>query len=521
MKYLLSLWLFFCAPLLALAAPPSFLAPNEAFQVSLQLTDDQQLEARFTIAPGYYLYRDRISFSTPVDMGKIQSTPPAGEAKNDPTFGKVEVYKHDFSVPVKAQKQWPLDAHVTVNYQGCAEGGICFPPQISTLRPGESSATSASNKLNQLFNKPQTARNSDTSRNVINARPALFADSWFTTLGLFFVAGLGLAFTACMYPLIPIVSGIVLGGKGHTRRRAIGLSMSYVQGMALTYTGAGLIAAASGAFLAAALQQPWIIASFSLFFVAMALSMFGLYELQLPNALQSRFNALANRLPGGDYAPVFMMGALSALIVGPCMAPPLAAALVYLGQTGDLILGGSALYALALGMGLPLLAIGVFGAGALPKLSAKILRTIKFILGFILLAVAIWMSRPLWQSQMTVSGLDFHPVNSIQNLENALKDAQGQPVMVDFYADWCASCLEFKRETLSDAAVQSQLQAYRLLRADVTDNTEEQQALMRRFNVFGPPTLLFFDATGNLLEHRVIGFEDPRSFVKTLENLKN
>lgn len=510
--------LLFCGLSLSAWAQPTFLDPADAFRASLIQTDVRKLEVRFTIAPGYYLYRDRMAFVAEAGAPHIQANLPAGQRKNDLAFGLVNIYPESLTIPLQAGSHWPTGATVTLKYQGCAEAGICYPPQTVTLHPGESTAKGSSTGVQQLFGSVIQER--ETNLPIKLPRPALFAGSWPATLGLFFLAGLGLAFTACMYPLIPIVSGIVLGGHNNSRGRAIGLAFTYVQGMALTYTGAGLAAAASGAFLAITLQQPWVIGSFSLFFVVMALAMFGVFELQLPSSLQTWGNTLANRLPGGRFIPVFIMGALSALIVGPCMAPPLAAALVYLGQTGDLLLGGSALYALALGMGLPLIVIGVFGATALPRVSPRILRVVKALLGLVLLAMALWVARPFWLSRTPVPGLHFQPVPSTATLDKALSRLNGKPVLLDFYADWCVTCLEFERDTLTDPRVQTKLKSFGLLRADVTANTPDQRTLMTRFGVFGPPTLLFFNQAGKLQETRIIGLQNADEFLLTLERLE-
>lgn len=514
MKKLCALMVFFCTMLSAWAQPSEFLDAADAFRPSLIQLDARTLEARFDIAPGYYLYRNRFAFPS----GELNPTFPAGHIKQDPAFGAVETYAQQVTIRLESKRNWPDSAPVTLKFQGCAEAGLCYPPQIVTLHPGESTATGKPNALIQLFGSPVVAERRGDQPIAIR-RPSLFTGSFASTLGLFFLAGLGLAFTACMYPLIPIVSGIVLNGAPRGRGRAFGLAFTYVQGMALSYTAAGLLAAASGAFLAVTLQQPWVIGSFALFFVAMALAMFGVFELQLPGSIQTRFNNWANRLPGGRFVPVFVMGILSALIVGPCIAPPLAAALAYLGRTGDLLLGGSALYALALGMGLPLIVIGLFGAAALPRISSRMLNGVKILFGIILLGMAIWIARPLWHSRVELAGLHFQPIESVATLDKALQAQRGKPVLVDFYADWCVSCLEFERETLADPAVQARLKNVTLLRADVTANTRTQQELMARYGVFGPPTLLFFSADGKLRAERLTGKPETEAFLDVLRQI--
>ena len=477
----------------------TLLEPADAFRPSLVRLDTRTLEVRFNIAPGYYLYRARFVFSAP--GGELIPDFPPGLVKNDPAFGQVETYPQSIAIRLLSDHDWAEDEPVTLKYQGCSDAGVCYPPQSAILRPGESTPTSRSAGLQAIFGPAVSPAEQPL---LVVPRSALFAGSLPATLGLFFLAGLGLAFTSCMYPLLPIVSGIVLQ-DAHRGRRAIGLTMVYVQGMALTYTLAGLLAAASGAFLVVTLQQPWVITGFALFFIAMALAMFGVFSLQLPSQLQSRLNDWANRLPGGRFVSVFLMGAMSALIIGPCVAPPLAAALAYLGQTGDVLLGGAALYVLALGLGAPLLLVGVFGATALPRITPRVLHTVRVLFGVALLGMAIWVARPLWQARSEVSGLDFRNVASVAELDEALLLAKGKPVLLDFYADWCLSCLDFERETLADPEIRRRLERFSLLRADITANTPEHRSLLKRFGLYGPPAILFFDLDGRLRGERVIG----------------
>lgn len=469
------------------------LPPEQAFRVQLRQTGERTLEARFDVAPGHYLYRDRLGFAASSASLQLQARRPAGTLKNDPAFGQVEVYPHAVSIPLIASQPLPPGVSITLQYQGCADSGLCYAAQSIALRPGESTQTSRPVELLQtLAPTPPT----EHSAAAPVARPALIGTHLPTTLALFFIAGLGLAFTACMYPLLPIVSGIVLRGIPHGRKRAPLLCLTYVQGMALTYTGAGLLAATSGAFLAVTLQQPWIIAGFALFFVAMALAMFGVFSLQLPSLWQSHINHWANRFPGGRYIPVFIMGALSALIVGPCIAPPLAAALVYLGQSGDILQGGLALYALAMGLGTPLMAIGLLGATALPRLSSHLQHSIRVSFGIVLLGMAIWIARPLWQTNTPVAGLKFQSVANHAELDSALRQARGKPVLLDIYADWCASCVTFEKNTLTAPDIQARLAGFVLLRADITANRDEHHALLRQLGLYGPPALIFFDRRG-------------------------
>lgn len=497
-------------------AQPTILAPEQAFHASLTQTGERTLEAHFDVAPGHYLYRDRFVFNPTDKSLQLQVERPSGQIKNDLSFGNVETYPQPVTIQLIANRPLPQGLAITLQYQGCADTGLCYPTQTIILQPGQSTPTTKAVSLLETLGPPAAAAIPQPPL----PRPAWFTSSFPATLGIFFVAGLGLAFTACMYPLIPIVSGIVLQGATHGQWRALGLSFIYVQGMALTYTAGGLLAAASGAFIAVTLQQPWVIASFTLFFVAMALAMFGVFSLQLPGSWQSRINDWANRLPGGRFVSVFIMGTLSALIVGPCIAPPLAAALAYLGQNGDLLLGGSALYALALGLGSPLIIIGLLGAAALPRISTQLLHGIRIVFGIALLGMAVWVARPLWQTRSAVPGLNFRPVASSAELDNALLQARGKPVLLDIYADWCTSCLTFEKNTLTQPIIQQKLTGFVLLRADITANTPEHLALLRRFGLYGPPALLFFDRQGKLHGENMIGAPDMDEFGAAIERAR-
>ncbi|QZA81921.1 protein-disulfide reductase DsbD [Deefgea piscis] len=495
-------------------AQTELLAPDKAFIPSLIALDSHTFAADFNVAPQYYLYRDRISFSA--NGHEIETVFPKGEMKDDPSFGRVEVYKHDTRILLKFKQAVDATLPITFKYQGCADAGICYPPQTQILQPGKNTQNKA---VNDLFGSNS---NSPPSQD----EPDYFAGSFLGTLGVFFLAGIGLALTACMYPLIPIVSGIVIGHNAKQikpqRWQAFALTFIYVQGMALAYTAIGIAAAATGTLLVVVLQQPIVIAAFALFFVMMALAMLGVFHLQLPQGPHNFINNLANRLPGGRWLSVFVMGLLSALLVGPCIAPPLAAALAYLGKTGDLFLGGAALYMMALGLGLPLLLIGAFGSTILPRLSGRIMQGIKIAFGIALLGMALWVSRPLWEVYLRPAEhqLNFATVTSSSQLDQALLAARGKPVMVDFYADWCVACIEFERETLSDDAVQDKLKEMVLIRVDVTKNSTEDAALLARFGLYGPPALIFYSSAGQELKPRVIGFQNPRDFLQTLSKIE-
>ena len=398
--------IFFLAALFSLsrafAVDASQLLPPEQAFVPQVKADKQGVTVEFKIADGYYLYRDKITVAAEPQtaFGDTQYAP--GKEKEDEFFGKQTVYYH------AAQAVFPYKAapsgtyKLTVLYQGCADVGVCYPPNETTFeidREGLHTVQndSAADKPSNRFTAPKATLN---EAEAVPPAPANKADSsrfklsWDTlsaNLLAFFTAGLGLSFTACMYPLIPIVSSIVVGDKNAGKGRAFALTMVYTQGLALTYTIVGVIAGLTGALLTVWLQQPAVVLSAAALMVVLALSMFGLFNIQLPNAVQSYFQQQSNKLSGGKIAGVFGMGMFSALIVGPCVAPPLALALGYIGQTGDAVLGGLALYAMALGTGVPLVIIGTFGGHILPK-AGDWMNGVKYTFGFILLAVAVYLA---------------------------------------------------------------------------------------------------------------------------------
>jgi thiol:disulfide interchange protein DsbD len=342
----------------------------------------------------------------------------------------------------------------------------------------------------------------------------LFQGNLLFVLGGFLVFGLLLAFTPCVLPMIPILSGIIAGeGRALSKSRALSLSAAYVLGMAVAYAAAGVAAAYSGSLLAAALQNAWVLGGFALVFVALALSMFGLYDLQLPGFLHQRLDEVQRRLPGGRVASVAGMGALSAVIVSPCVAAPLAGALLYIAQTRNVALGGAALFTMALGMGMPLLVVGVSEGALLPK-SGPWLNRVKQVFGVLLLAVAAWIVSPLFLSAR--GDTKFERIGSVAELDAKLARA-GKPAMLDFYADWCVSCREMEAFTFSEPRVKAELDKMLLLQVDVTANTDEHKALLKRFSLFGPPGIIFFDAQGREIPGlRVIGYQNAERFLRSL-----
>jgi thiol:disulfide interchange protein DsbD len=399
---------------------------------------------------------------------------------------------------------------LVVTSQGCADAGVCYVPMESQ----------ASIQLAGFSAPPAgvpTAPAPGFTVQVSDFEVARLFESGGTLLVLasFLGFGLLLAFTPCVLPMIPILSGIIAGeGRDLGKLRALLLSLAYVFGMAAAYAVAGVAAAWSGTLLASALQNAWVLGAFALVFVALALSMFGFYELQLPGFLHHKLHATHGRLRGGRVVSVAAMGALSAVIVSPCVAAPLAGALLYISQTRDVTLGGSALFAMAVGMGVPLLVVGVSEGALLPKSGPWMLR-VKHLFGVLLLGVAVWI---VWPVLLPSGGsTDFVRVQSIAELDRKLQ-SPGKPVMLDFYADWCVSCKEMEAFTFSEARVKPRMNGMLLLQVDVTANTAEHKALLKRFHLFGPPGIIFFDAQGRELKGlRVIGYQNAERFLRTLE----
>ncbi len=582
-------------------SPAELLPPDQAFRFAVRARDANTLVAELTPAPDYYLYRDRISFSiaTPPTVTIASVSLPKGEPKADPTFGQVEVYHGRLEAIIGLRQSGTPAGQVELRatYQGCNEPlGVCYPPIEKTVAVALSGAALAgATPQAATAGRPQdsllaagasTPSDNDPSDQGY-VRRLLSSGSAWAIVGAFFGFGLLLAFTPCMLPMMPILSGIIVGhGQLMTRGHALGLSSVYVLGMALTYAAAGVAAGLAGSLLSAYLQSPWVLGSFAAIFVLLALSMFGLYELQLPSSLQSRLAGAGGRVQGGRVAGVFLMGVLSAVIVGPCVAAPLAGALLYISQTRDVVLGGVALFSMALGMGVPLLAVGATAGALLPKAGAWT-ESVKRVFGVTMLAVAIYLVSPvipavvqqlLWAALLilpaiylhaldplpadapghrrlfkgvgvmalvtgialligALSGgrdllqplaglrnatvqasgeLAFQPVKSVADLEARLQAARGRHVMLDFWAEWCVSCKEMDRFTFGDPQVQARLKDVLLLRADVTANSAEDQALLQRFNLFGPPGIVFFDKQGKEVAFRVIGYQPPQQFLASL-----
>ena len=496
------LWLTLATLTAQAALPQDLLEPEQAFRFSARALAGDAIEVRFEIADGYYMYRERFKFAAQnARLGAPEL--PAGERKKDEFFGDTEVYRKQVRIrlPVAPGAGDPLKLAVTS--QGCADIGVCYVPMDSaaTLRLASRGAEGAAPRAGLSASDLDVA--------------ALFRANAAVVLASFLGFGLLLAFTPCVLPMIPILSGIIAGeGARVTKKRALALSSAYVLGMAVAYALAGIAAAYSGSLIAASLQNAWVIGAFALVFVLLSLSMFGVYELQLPGFLRHPLAAAHHGLRGGKLASVAGMGVLSAVIMSPCVAAPLAGALLYISQTRDVALGGAALFAMALGMGLPLLAIGVSGGALLPK-AGRWMNAVKKFFGVLLLAVAVWIAWPLFLGGKQET--PFVRVASLAELDAKLA-APGRPVMLDFYADWCVSCKEMEAFTFSDARVKAKFERMLLLQVDVTANTAEHKALLKRYSLFGPPGIIFFDAQGRELRGlRVIGYQNAERFLKTLE----
>lgn len=555
---ILTLILLFCststfAGLFDAPGRSSFVPADQAFAFDFQ-QNQHDLNLTWQVKDGYYLYRKQVSI-TPARAEIAEVTLPAGVWHEDEFYGKSEIYRNTLTIPVTIN-QAQSGATLTVTYQGCADAGFCYPPESKTV-PLSEVTTSAERK---------PAAPTATQQPQPEQAPAQLPFSALWAL----LIGIGIAFTPCVLPMYPLISGIVLGGKQRlSTGRALLLTFTYVQGMALTYTALGLVVAAAGLQFQAALQHPYVLIGLAVVFTLLALSMFGLFTLQLPSSLQTRLTLMSNRQQGGSAGGVFVMGAIAGLICSPCTTAPLSAILLYIAQSGNLWLGGGTLYLYALGMGLPLMLVTVFGNRLLPK-SGPWMAQVKTAFGFVILALPVflleriigdtwglrlwsllfvaffgwafitslqatrsWMRivqiillaaalvsvRPLqdWVFGTTVTQaqahLDFKPVASVEELKQALAEAKGKPVMLDLYADWCVACKEFEKYTFSHPQVKQALGDTVLLQANVTANNAQDVALLKHLQVLGLPTILFFDAQGQ--EHpqaRVTGFMDAATF---------
>ncbi|WP_019624859.1 protein-disulfide reductase DsbD [Thioalkalivibrio thiocyanoxidans] len=601
-----------------LGAADDLLEPEEAFAASLEAISQNAVILRFEIAEDYYLYRDqldvRIAEGDGIELGPVN--PPEGEMHEDEFFGETEIYRDEVEilVPVLRDEDDVSEITLAIDYQGCWDGGVCYPPltqEVSVSFADDLAVEADEDALpetgDEALDEIETAPPEEevVPEEEDEAAPvtqqdriaAQLADGqiWLVALA-FFGFGLLLTFTPCVFPMIPILSNIIIGQKNLTTRKAFLISLVFVLAMALTYTIAGVFAGLAGANLQAAFQNPWIIGTFVAIFIALAMSMFGFYELQMPAGVQSKLSQISNRQEGGTYMGAGIMGFLSALIVGPCVTAPLIGALLYISHTGDAVLGGIALFSLSMGMGAPLLAIGTSAGRLLPK-AGPWMDTIKAAFGVGLLAIGIWLLERvipgqvamfLWATLLIVTAIymgalrslpegtsgwyslwkglgvviliygillmigaatggkdvfrplasltqpaapptaeqgptemEFTYIHSLEDLEREVDRARenGQPVFVDFYADWCVDCVRLERTTFQDQRVINAMADVHLLKADVTDNTSEHRELMRHFNLFGPPAMIFYDRDGNeLRNYRNVGYLNADRFLAHVEN---
>ncbi|MDE2595039.1 MAG: protein-disulfide reductase DsbD, partial [Burkholderiales bacterium] len=476
---LFSIVLIVCSCWGAVAHAQQFLPAEQAFSADVAGSGPQQLDVRLSVAPGTYLYRERLAAQlTPGPGGSpiaLSWSVPPGQIKHDPNFDKdVEVYHHDVAATLTVPAGLSGVQHLKVTYQGCADAGICYPPQnkwfdVQMSAQGQvvdvaPAATGGAGATALALHAQATANDGKTSADQDQIARALASGRLALIVPVFLLAGVLLSLTPCVLPMVPILSSIIVGhGTQVSRGRGFLLALSYSQGMALVYTGLGVAAGLLGQGLAAYLQHPTVVLVFAALMVLLSLSMFGLYELQLPASVQSWLGAGTSHLPGGRFVSVLAMGAVSALVVSPCVSAPLAGALLYISQTHDVVLGGSALYAMAWGMSMPLLLVGLSAGSLLPR-TGPWMKAVKALFGLIMLLMAVWVSRPAWPYlQALIKGPDavvsthhsvlpFQRVRSVQELDAAVQQAsrRGQAVMLDFYADWCTSCLEMEHQTFSD-----------------------------------------------------------------------
>ncbi len=587
--------IFLFSAVLLLNAASKFLMPDEAFIPHAILNNSMKIEGKVEIAKDIYIYEDQLKLE--LKAGSGISILDVKKPKSVEHHGDM-VYLESPSFMISLKKDASItgskNIEFTLSYQGCSEQGLCYEPLSKTY-----TFEVDSSKLNTTLEKPALklkevltkVDEKQPEKEEISQTDAI-ADtikSGNITLILLTFLGFGLllALTPCVFPMIPIISGVIISqGKGITTSKALALSIVYVLAMAVAYTIAGVLAGLFGANLQAALQTPWVIYSFSGVFVALAFSMFGFYELKLPDALVAKVSASGN---SGGYIGVAIMGFLSALIVGPCVAAPLAGALVYIGQTGDAILGGMALFAMSIGMGLPLIAVGVSAGKFMPKPGAW-MTMVSAIFGAMMLGVAIWMLERIVDEYITMllyailgigfaiylgalekgghifkksiaivlfayslallmgvlggstsmakpleflkpqavtsiitdenSHLEFTKVTSIKELDAILSENEGKKIILDFYADWCTSCKELEEVTFKDVKVKSKMSEFVLIQADLTENSQDNKELSKKYGVFGPPVIIFFDEASKVKKSKmIVGFIEADEFLKHLNSL--
>ena len=566
-----------------------FLPVDQAFQLDVQRSDTG-VSMQWQIAENYYLYQDKLAFS--LNGKPVENAPQflsSAEQYEDPYFGLVTIFKHDLNLTLPLKDPQPQDL-LEVTYQGCAKG-FCYPPETKQFQLGDlSSNISASHEMQNSVETHQPSQSAVENANVFSSQQNQLAESLSQSkyaMLWFFVLGIGLAFTPCVLPMLPLLSAIVIGGRKEetSNWRALALSFVYVQGMALTYTLLGLVVVLIGLPFQIALQSPYVLIGLSIVFVLLALSMFGLFTLQLPSSLQTKLTQFSQQQKSGAFFGVFVMGAIAGLVASPCTSAPLSGALLYVAQSGDFVIGALTLYLLALGMGLPLILITVFGNKILPK-SGAWMENVKTAFGFVMLALPIFLisriipsmweprlwallgvsffiwlatqmrsngiglffrivffvaamvsAQPLqnwvWQDNAATSqaanaqsavknSLVFQQISTYDELQAVLKQHPNKMAMLDLYADWCVACKEFEHKTFADPQVQTALSDVLLLRVDMTNNSESNRTLMKALAVTGLPTIIFFNQQGEEIQaQRITGFLPAEAFMATLNAAKS
>ena len=548
-----------------------FLSPDEAFKIDYNIVDKNHVKINWIIHPGYYLYMGMFEFKS-LDANKILKVEmPEGKKKQDEFFGDVDVYYYSAEADVYFVDDIEDSIELKVKYQGCADAGLCYPPVFKTITLKKN--TSLNNlKRTSLFESQNAMSDSLLSNSIV-----------YNSI-IFFLAGLLLAFTPCVLPMVPILTGIIAGQGNVSQKKSLTLSIIYVLSMSLTYAVAGIIVAVSGTNIQASLQNPYVIGAISLLFFIFALAMFKFFDIQMPKSIQTVMTQLSNKQKSGSYGDVAVMGVLSALIVGPCVTAPLIGALIYIASTGDVLVGGIALFSLGIGMGVPLILLG----STTTKLISKIgpyLQLVNYFFGALFLVVSIWLlerilsievAAYLWALaslilififikslniinnfistsiifissfflviyfSLQINGIQknsyydpitsfiekekfvqFITVKTTQDLEKEIRNSN-KPVMIDLYADWCVACKELEKYTFSDPKVSKILNQFKLIKFDITNTNEEHSKYLQSMRIFGPPALFFYDTSGKEInEARVVGFMDSSDFLKVLKIVKN
>ena len=548
-----------------------FLSPDEAFKIDYNIVDKNHVKINWIIHPGYYLYMGMFEFKS-LDANKILKVEmPEGKKKQDEFFGDVDVYYYSAEADVYFVDDIEDSIELKVKYQGCADAGLCYPPVFKTITLKKN--TSLNNlKRTSLFESQNAMSDSLLSNSIV-----------YNSI-IFFLAGLLLAFTPCVLPMVPILTGIIAGQGNVSQKKSLTLSIIYVLSMSLTYAVAGIIVAVSGTNIQASLQNPYVIGAISLLFFIFALAMFKFFDIQMPKSIQTVMTQLSNKQKSGSHGDVAVMGVLSALIVGPCVTAPLIGALIYIASTGDVLVGGIALFSLGIGMGAPLILLG----STTTKLISKIgpyLQLVNYFFGVLFLVVSIWLlerilsievAAYLWALaslilififikslniinnlistsiifissfflviyfSLQINGIQknsyydpitsfiekekfvqFITVKTTQDLEKEIRNSN-KPVMIDLYADWCVACKELEKYTFSDPKVSKILNQFKLIKFDITNTNEEHSKYLQSMRIFGPPALFFYDTSGKEInEARVVGFMDSSDFLEVLKIVKN